>query len=256
MLWSKKGVLHKKARKMDTSVDKRTDPLPLPQLRQQFQPTIADQVFKVLQDRILTLELPPETKISEAEVATKMGVSRQPVREAFKRLANLGFLQIRPQSGTMVSLISEEAVLRARFIRLALELHTCRTACDVISDDGLRVLSDLIEQQKEAIAENNKTRFHALDDAFHREICAQSGVGYVWDVISENKGHMDRVRMLTLDTSSQNKALNEHIAILKALTARSSDAAADAIEKHLSRILVQIEKIKAVNHNWFTDIPR
>jgi DNA-binding GntR family transcriptional regulator len=79
-------------------------------------------------------------------------------------------------------------------------------------------------------------------------------VGYVWDVISENKGHMDRVRMLTLDRSSQNYALNEHIAILDALSARSPDAAADAIDKHLSRILVQIDEIKAENHNWFTDI--
>lgn len=239
---------------MGTPVQKTAAPLPLPQLRQPVQPSIADQVFKVLHDRILSLELPPETKISEAEVAAKMGVSRQPVREAFRRLANLGFLQIRPQSGTTVSLISEEAVLRARFIRLALELLTCRTACGVISDEGLRALSSLIEQQKQAIADKNRTLFHALDDAFHREICVQSGVGYVWDVISENKGHMDRVRMLTLDTSSQNFALNEHIAILDAVTARDADAAADAIDKHLSRILVQIEQIKAENHNWFTDL--
>ena len=238
------------------SAQKKSAPLPLPQLRQQFQPTIADQVFKVLHDRILSLELPPETKISEAEVAAKMGVSRQPVREAFKRLANLGFLQIRPQSGTMVSLISEEAVMRARFIRLALEIHTGRTACDVITEDGLRALSALIEQQKAAISDNNRTKFHALDDAFHREICVQSGVDYVWDVISENKGHMDRVRMLTLDTSTQNHALGEHIAIVDAITSRDADAAADAIDKHLSRILVQIEEIKAVNHNWFTDSSR
>ena len=241
---------------MGTTAQKNAAPLPLPQLRQQVQPSIADQVFKVLHDRILSLELPPETKISEAEVSAKMGVSRQPVREAFRRLANLGFLQIRPQSGTTVSLISEEAVLRARFIRLALELQTCRTACGVISNEGLRALSSLIEQQKQAIADRNRTLFHALDDAFHREICVQSGVGYVWDVISENKGHMDRVRMLTLDTSSQNYALNEHIAILDAVTARDADAAADAIDKHLSRILVQIEQIKAENHNWFTDLSR
>ncbi|MBO6885104.1 MAG: GntR family transcriptional regulator [Marivita sp.] len=239
---------------MGTPVQKTAAPLPLPQLRQPVQPTIADQVFKVLHDRILSLELPPETKISEAEVSAKMGVSRQPVREAFRRLANLGFLQIRPQSGTTVSLISEEAVLRARFIRLALELQTCRTVCGVISDDGLRALSSLIDQQKQAIADTNRTLFHALDDAFHREICVQAGVGYVWDVISENKGHMDRVRMLTLDTSSQNHALNEHIAILNAVTARNADAAAAAIDKHLSRILVQIELIKAENHNWFTDL--
>lgn len=241
---------------MGGNSDKSAAALPLPQLRQHVQPSIADQVYKVLHDRILSLELPPETKISEAEISTKMGVSRQPVREAFRRLANLGFLHIRPQSGTTVSLISEDAVLRALFIRLALEIHTLKTACAVMSDAAMDILAGLIDAQKQAIADEDRSRFHALDDAFHREICVQSGVEYAWDVISENKGHMDRVRMLTLDTSSRNHALTEHIAILKALRARSPDAAARAIDTHLSRILVQIEHIKADNHNWFTDTPQ
>ncbi|WP_236939972.1 GntR family transcriptional regulator [Falsihalocynthiibacter arcticus] len=56
----------------------------------------------------MTLKLAPCTKVSETDVAQKMSVSRQPVREAFKRLAMLGFLSIRPQSSTKVSLISEK----------------------------------------------------------------------------------------------------------------------------------------------------
>lgn len=240
---------------MDSELRDGPDSLPLPMLKQPLKPTVADQVFDVLQQRILTLELPPTTKISEAEVATKMGVSRQPVREAFKRLAKLGFLLIRPQSGTTVSLIAEESVLKARFIRLALELHTCRTACERITEPGLTALSALIDQQKDAIKVDDRRMFHALDDRFHQEICIQSGVGYVWDVISENKAHMDRVRMLTLDTSSQQYALNEHVAILDAIATRDADAAAQAMTKHLSRILVQIEAIKAENHSWFTSVP-
>lgn len=239
---------------MESEVRKRQDGLALPQLRQPPQPTIADQVFDVLHARILTLELPPETKISEAEVAAKMGVSRQPVREAFKRLASLGFLQIRPQSGTTVSLISEEAVLRARYIRLALEVQTCRSASESIDSNGLRALAALIERQKDAIAAGDRSRFHALDDRFHREICERAGVGYVWDLISEHKGHMDRVRMLTLDRSSQKHALSEHIVLLDAIRACDSDAAAEAITAHLSRILGQIAEIKASNHSWFTDL--
>ena len=68
----------------------------LPVIQQSAAPTVADQVFDALKKSILTLELPPGIRISETEVAKKMGVSRQPVREAFKRLAKLGFLLIRP----------------------------------------------------------------------------------------------------------------------------------------------------------------
>ena len=74
-----------------------TKEVSLPVIQPAPQPSVSDQVFNALQQRILTLELPPQTKISEADVSKKMGVSRQPVREAFKRLAKLGFLIIRPQ---------------------------------------------------------------------------------------------------------------------------------------------------------------
>ena len=230
-----------------------TDSVILPVIQHTAQPTVSDRVFEALQKRILSLELPPQTKISEAEVAKKMGVSRQPVREAFKRLAKLGFFIIRPQSGTMVSLISERAVLRAKFIRIALEVHTCRTACEVITPEGIEALNDLIAQQRAAVAANDKRRFHALDDAFHREICVQSGVGFVWELILESKAHMDRIRMLSLDETSQRLALSEHIAILDAITARKPDDAAAAFTQHLSRIDGLIASIKAENHSWFTD---
>lgn len=239
---------------MVLTVSPATSEVSLPVIQPAPQPTVSEQVFNILQQRILTLELPPQTKISEADVSKKMGVSRQPVREAFKRLAKLGFLNIRPQSGTTVSLISERDVLRAKFIRIALEVHTCRTACEVITPEGIEALSDLIAQQRAAVAANDKRLFHALDDAFHREICVQSGVGFVWEMILDSKAHMDRIRMLSLDATSQQRlALDEHIVILDAITARKPDDAAAAFTQHLSRIDVLIASIKAENHSWFTD---
>ncbi|SFK93639.1 transcriptional regulator, GntR family [Loktanella salsilacus] len=215
--------------------------------------SVADRVFDTLQQQILSLELPPNTRISEAEVAARLGASRQPVREAFRRLANLGFLNIRPQSGTTVTLISEEAVLKSRFIRIALETQTCRAACRDIADDGLAILASLISQQRQAITDGDRQKFHILDDQFHRQICVSADVGFAWDIISDHKAHMDRVRMLSLDTSSQNRALDEHIAILAAITARDPNGAAHAMTAHLTRIETLIAQLKQQSHNWFTD---
>lgn len=238
-------------------MDKATSPadniLQLPTLKRENRPSVANQVFDILQQRILKLELPPLAKISETEVANRMGVSRQPVREAFARLARLGFLEIRPQSGTIVSLISEKAILRARFIRTALETQTMRNACETLTKDDIAALEELIHKQKEAVANNDRELFHALDEEFHREICDRSGVGYIWDLIHDHKAHMDRIRMLSLTETSQKLALNEHIEILEAIANNKPDLAAAAVTTHLSRILVLIEQIKAENHDWFTD---
>lgn len=224
-----------------------------PKLEPIERPSVADQIFEVMQHRILTLDLAPGTKLSEAEIAAQLGVSRQPVREAFKRLATQGFLHIRPQRSTMVSYISEAAVLKARFIRTALETHTCREACKVLKADDFEALSGLIAGQARAVAEDDRDGFHALDDQFHREICTRSGVGYAWDIIHASKAHMDRIRLLSLSSKLQQCALDEHILVLDAIAANNPEAAAAAMTTHLARITVLIDEIKAKNHAWFTD---
>jgi len=217
------------------------------------QRTIADEVFHQIKLRILSLALPPLEKISEAEVAVQMGVSRQPVREAFKRLAKLGLLVIRPQSGTTVSLISEKAILEALFIRTSLEVQSSRRACEMIPNAGMDLLADLLDKQSHAVKNQEKARFHALDDAFHREIYVLSDLEFVWDLIQEHKAHMDRVRMISLSPQSQKRALDDHVNILNALRTRDPDQSAAAVTAHLATIHTHIESVKAANHSWFVE---
>lgn len=213
-------------------------------------PSVTDAVFDELHRQILSLELPPGTRMSEADVARIMGVSRQPVRDAFYRLSVLGFLSIRPQRATVVSHISEQAVMQARFIRSAIEAETVRTACAALTDADLDALDALMGQQRAAVEAGEKLVFHRLDDLFHREICERAGLGFAWQLIAENKGHMDRVRMLSLSFASQ-RALDDHTAILDALRSRDGTVAAEAMRLHLSRIVEQIDRIRAANHSWF-----
>jgi DNA-binding GntR family transcriptional regulator len=224
--------------------------LQLPVIEPIGRPSVADQVFDELRRQILTLELAPGTQLSEQEVARQMGVSRQPVRDAFYRLSKLGFLLIRPQRSTTVTLISEAAVMQARFVRTALEIETVRAAAARLTEADIAALDALIEEQRHAMEAADKPLFHALDDRFHMEVCERSGVGFVWDLVAERKAHTDRVRMLSLSFASR-LAWEDHLAIMAALKARDADAAADAIRTHLSRIRDQIAFIRAQNHSWF-----
>ena len=89
-------------------------------------PSISELVYEELYRRVVEHELTPGTKISEADVAQQLEVSRQPVRDAFSRLARLGFLVIRPQRATTIAPISVESVMQAKFIRSAIEIQTGR----------------------------------------------------------------------------------------------------------------------------------
>lgn len=217
-------------------------------------PSIADQVFETLQAGILSLELPPGAKLSEIDVASQMEVSRQPVRDAFYRLSKLGFLVIRPQRSTTVSLISESAVLRARYIRTAIEVENMRTAAARLTEDDHAALADMLVAQEQAHAAQDKRLFHRLDDEFHHEICRRSQVGFAWDLITENKAHMDRVRMLSLSFASP-QVIKDHRDIFDHLVRRDGAAAADAMRVHLSRIVDLIERLRSEKHAWFESEP-
>ncbi len=197
--------------------------------------TVTDQIFELLYDRVVNLTLPPGAKLSEAEVAAQMGVSRQPVRDAFYRLSQLGFIEIRPQRATIVTPISEEAVLQAYFIRAALEESCMRVAAQRLTADHFAALAGLMDQQARLIDKGDRAGFHALDDRFHHDICAFAGVEFVWTLVKDNKGHMDRARYLSLSYGADT-AFAEHGLILDALRRRDADGAVAAIRQHLSRI--------------------
>ena len=93
--------------------------------------TATDVVFEQLHDEIVSLQLLPKTKLSEAEVAKRFDVSRQPVRDAFSRLENLDLLLIRPQRATEVRGFSLDRIAYSRFVRLSVELEVIRQAGDV-----------------------------------------------------------------------------------------------------------------------------
>ena len=215
----------------------------LPVLGETRPRTVTDQIFDLLYERVVNLTLPPGAKLSEAEVAAQMGVSRQPVRDAFYRLSQMGFIQIRPQRATIITPISEPAVLQAYFIRAALEEACMRVAAEKLTPAQIDKLDALVDRQQAALDAGQRAEFHAMDDQFHRDICAYAGLDFVWSLVKENKGHMDRARFLSLSYNGAS-AVREHRQILLALRQRDSDAVVAAIRHHLGQIEGIIARVR------------
>lgn len=214
--------------------------------------SVTDQVFETLYQKVLSLDLPPGTKLSELDVARQLGVSRQPVRDAFFRLSKLGFLQIQPQRATTVTRISAEMVGRARFIRTAIEVAVVREACRLLTDADLAELDRILEAQQTAIEAGDKTGFHNLDDGFHQRLCEMIGHGHAYEIIREAKAHTDRLRLMSLAYAAS-LAHSDHCEILRCIRARDPDAAAAWITTHLGRIEDTLARVRAENHSWFVE---
>ena len=104
--------------------------------------------------------------------------------------------------------------------------------------------------QAAAVAAGDRERFHALDDEFHRQICALCGHDYAWTLIREQKAHMDRVRYMSLSFGAQ-AALDDHLEILDAVRAGDPSGSVVAMRAHLSRIVEHLPRIRAEHGEHF-----
>mgnify|MGYP003720829245 CR=1 FL=1 len=127
------------------------------------------------------LRLRPGDRISEAEIAARFGVSRQPVRDAFTRLANLDLLLIRPQRATEVKRFSAREIEKSRFVRAAVEAEVLRRAALAAAETqaaARQALTQELSRQRAALAAGDAHGFSALDYAFHRALCTIAGAAF------------------------------------------------------------------------------
>jgi len=213
--------------------------------------TTADVVFEQLQKEIGSLEILPGTKLSEAEVAKRFGISRQPVREAFSRLGNLDLLLVRPQKATVVRGFSMQRVAHARFIRLAVELEVIQQACLVWDASSAKTLQNNLNRQQQVL-EDQPDQFHTLDFQFHKLICELGGCPLAVDAIAECRQKIDRLCTLSLARQSEAKTLlDDHKKLAAALKANSAERALAITRKHLSRLDSTIEEIHNSHADYF-----
>lgn len=214
--------------------------------------TSVDDVFDHLHEQIATLELMPGDRISEAEVAARFGVSRQPVRDAFSRLANLDLLLIRPQRATEVRRFSIRQIEKARFVRAAIEKEVVRRAAANCDSTGAAQLEAALLLQKTAVAQEDVVTFGKLDFAFHKIICEIAKADYAFEVIQQEKAKIDRLCLLGRDKEQRlPDLLEDHRTIAKAIQDHDADTTIAACTVHLSRLDQTIARILASNANFF-----
>lgn len=209
-----------------------------------------DLVFDALYEAVVSAKLPPGSKVSEAEIARQLGVSRQPVRDAFFRLSDLGLLSIRPQRATVITQISLRAVSNAVFTRTALEVACVRAAMAAAPEVLVADLESHLARQADART-IDRHEFHALDEAFHECICSVAGHAHVWSLIRAQKAHLDRIRFLTLSEKRQGLVVDEHAAIVSAIRAQDVALAEQRLRAHIADVLREAPLIKERHGAYF-----
>ncbi len=214
---------------------------------------IGPQVYWHLRQRIILGQLLPGVRLSEAEIAQEQGVSRQPVREGFIKLADEGLVEVRPQRGTFVCKINVAAVMDARFVREAIEADICKLLADARDVDLVATLRSQIGLQAQAANAKDYMRFTELDELFHRTLAEATGKTHAWRMIEGIRSQMDRVRFLSAQHFPMERLVTQHVAVVDGIEAGSAQQADTAMRMHLREILEDLPQIVADHSDLFED---
>lgn len=200
----------------------------------------SDGVYDSLKEKILHLELPPGSAISEIETAEQYNISRTPIRDAFKRLEREGLLEIRPHIGTFISLIDLNAVSDVLYIREVLEtavLSDLSQTYDKSQDLRIRLI---LQHQKELLSSNMpidelSRAFILSDNEFHYALFDAAGKKNIVDFMNSYNSQYERFRtFINFNGKEDIQKLYEcHVKIWECITTKDLEGLKDCINHHL-----------------------
>ena len=200
--------------------------------------TSSDSVYMELRGKILSRELKPAQRLLEVKIANEMGVSRTPVREALRRLANEGLVKIVPNSGARVASPSSHEMDNSYSVREYLENMSVELACRTGMDKRtLERLDGLVRDGDAAYDAGDVDAFLAANNDFHC-IIAEAGKNYVLSEYVDNIIQRTNVYIYFYSkfVESENKSSGEHRAILRAIAQRDRIGAQELMKQHLERV--------------------
>jgi len=211
-----------------------------------------EYAIRILKSNIISLELAPGSVISENEIASQLGLSRTPVREALIELGKANIVEIMPQKGSRVLLIDYSLVEESRFLRLILESAIIKEVCELKEPQDYSILQENLTLQEFYLKNPSPSKLLELDNQFHRELfrLANKMRCYQW-MIDGMEIHFDRVRSMSLSTIKDIKIVEDHKAILQAIQKKNASQAVAAVTKHFSRYKIDEQAIRTKYPDYF-----
>ena len=199
--------------------------------------SLSDQVFEHLETDILSGKYKRGEIITEMQLCKKLGVSRTPVREALRRLFQEHLIEDTPK-GTMVLGITPKDYLDMSEIRLRIEELAVRGFIANMTEDNRKELKEAVDFQEFYLTRGDVDHLRALDGRFHEVIYAGCGSRVLQDTLAPLHKKIQQYRHNALQAPLRAKnSVQEHRAILEAITARDADLAVEKMRQHIENAI-------------------
>lgn len=193
--------------------------------------TQAMQAYERMEEMIITLELKPGSRISEAQMSQHLGLGRTPVREAMQRLAREGNLRILPRAGAIVSEIDVTDQFKLIEFRREVERFVTIRAARLANAAARAAFTRLAQQFDEAAETDSESLFIDTDREFNLLVVANADNKYAEATMAKIQAQTRRFWYLTFNRFGElDKVGRAHARIAEAIAANDEEAAGTAFE--------------------------
>jgi DNA-binding GntR family transcriptional regulator len=202
---------------------------------------IADRAYVAMRDLIVTLELPPGTALREDELMRDLGLGRTPLREAVKRLALEGLVEVRPRSGTYVTHVDAPDIVHIAEVRAELEAQAARLAAERMADRHRATAAQLDAELRAIEGTVGIDAYMRLDERVHHFVWEAAGNPYLLDALERLWALSLRIWHLVLArVAALPAAVDQQRALLDALVAGDAARAGARMREHVQAFETEI----------------
>lgn len=196
--------------------------------------SLRGRVFQKLREDILSGKYKEHEELKEVAIGEELGVSRTPVREAFRQLELEGLIQIVPNRGAYVTGITAKDVKDIYMIRSLLEGLCARLATEKISKEQLEEMEENVYLADFHASKGHLAQMAELDNRFHDILYEACDSKMLEHTLRDYHQYVLRVRQKTLATNTRGRASNdEHRQIMEAIKAKDADRAEQLANRHM-----------------------
>lgn len=198
---------------------------------------VKDLVYERLRESLIDLTFAPGEPLREAALVERFGVSKTPIREALVRLEREGLVEIAPYRGARARTYNQADVREFYEVREILETECVRRVTQGTDGAIREALTRNVDSSASALERGDLRAVAERLDEFGKLLLSQMKNGMVTDLLDRLQAHLRRIARVDLGKEHFGSVLDEHRAILGAITARDADGAQDLLRRHLQHLL-------------------
>lgn len=199
--------------------------------------SIVDHTSKYLEDMIIKGKLRPGQRIKEQEISSKLGISRPPIREAFKILEAEGLVRRKPRRGVFVSEVTKNDIWEIYTLKIALYTLAVTLAIDRICDNDIEKLEKIVAQMEMIVNDDSSPdiiKYEELNNLFHETTTIIAGHGRLKKMVQSLNNQIKRVSYRSFTKEGHLKSsCRYHRQILEAIKARDRVLAEQLTKEHI-----------------------